>query len=289
MSGSFASRLGARVLDGASPCCVGLDPRVESLPRSLAPDADPADRIVAFYREVLPVLAAHVPVVKPNIAFFERHGAAGWAAYESTCRLARAAGLLVIGDVKRGDIGSTASAYAEAHLPLADAVTVNPYLGSDAVEPFLTRAVAHGCGVFVLVRTSNPGAADFQDLPLANRTTLADAVAAAVDRWAADTPGQAHGYGMVGAVVGATRPEHLARLRSAMPRAWLLLPGVGAQGGRVADAGAAFDDRGLGALISQSRAVLQDFATDDADWLGRVDAAAASFARETRDVATHRT
>jgi orotidine-5'-phosphate decarboxylase len=286
MNADFATRLADRILAGQPPCVVGLDPRLDALPRAVAPGAEPAARIVAFHRAVLPVLARSVPVVKPNIAFYERYGAAGFGAYETSCRLAREAGLLVIGDVKRGDIGSTADAYAAAHLPLADAITVQPYLGSDSLQPFLARCRAHGCGLFVLVRTSNPSAAEFQDLPV-GADTLAETVARAVDRWGRADVG-ARGYGPVGAVVGATEPGHLARLRALMPHAWLLLPGIGAQGGSVEDVAPAFDERGLGALLSQSRGVLQSFAPDDADWLDRVAAAAADFAQRSRSVAASR-
>ena len=283
---SFAAEIARRVLDGAAPVVIGLDPRLGALPETVAPDADPADRILAFYRAVLPVLAPHTPCVKPNIAFFECFGAAGFGAYEATCELARQHGMLVIGDIKRGDIGSTAEAYAAAHFELADAVTLHPYLGTDSVAPFLTRCHdnAGGRGVFVLVRTSNPGARDFQDLEVGSRA-LCDVVAETVTRWGADLP-MAEGYSPVGAVVGATWPEELQRLRGLLPHAWLLLPGVGAQGGKVEDLAAAFDDRGLGALVNQSRGVMQCFDTGASDWLERIEDAAQTFARQCRATAT---
>ena len=137
---NFSETLTDRLRQGAAPAVVGLDPRLEALPADILPGAQPTERILAFYQEVLPLLARHVPLVKPNIAFFERHGAAGFGAYEATCRLAREHGLLVIGDIKRGDIGSTAQAYADGHCSLVDAVTLNPYLGGDALAPFLEAA-----------------------------------------------------------------------------------------------------------------------------------------------------
>ena len=284
MSDDFLARLTERIRSGMGPAVVGLDPRLEALPVALEPGAPAATRIIAFYRQVMPVLARHVPVVKPNIAFFERHGAAGFAAYEATCSLAREHGLLVIGDVKRGDIGSTAEAYAEGHFRLADALTLHPYLGGDSIEPFLRacREPDGGKAVFVLVRTSNPGAADFQDLRIAGEP-LCDVVARAVNRWGEALP-RAHGYGPVGAVIGATWPDELARLRALLPHAWLLLPGVGAQGGRMADLEQAFDHRGLGALVNQSRGVMQCFQPAATDWLDRIDRAAALFASECRAV-----
>ena len=278
---SFVAALADRVLGGQAPVVIGLDPRLDALPAAIAPGASPATRILAFYREAMPVIARHAPAVKPNVAFFEQFGAEGYAAYEETCALARRHGLLVVGDVKRGDIGSTAEAYAEGHFRVADAVTLHPYLGLDSAQPFLAHCRADkGRGVFVLVRTSNPGAKDFQDLPVGGEP-LCDVVARAVTRWGQDLP-QAHGYSPVGAVVGATWPQELARLRALLPHSWLLLPGVGAQGGKVADLAAAFDRHGLGALVNQSRGVMQCFQPGDRDWLDRVEQAAAAFATECR-------
>jgi len=263
---------------------IGLDPRLDALPKGLLPAASPGERLVAFYEQTLPVIARHAPCVKPNIAFFECFGAEGYRAYERTCALARRHGLLVIGDVKRGDIGSTAEAYADGHFATADAVTLHPYLGGDSVAPFLKACRPEGGkGVFVLVRTSNPGARDFQDL-LVGGEPLCDVVARAVTRWGADLP-QAEGYSPVGAVVGATWPQELARLRGLLPHSWLLLPGVGAQGGKVQDLAAAFDPRGLGAIVNQSRGVMQCFAPGDADWLARIEHGARTFAAECRAVA----
>ena len=282
---SFVARLAERVLGGQAPIVIGLDPRPDALPAKVAPGQPAAARFVAFYREALPVLARRAPCVKPNVAFFEAHGAAGFRAYEETCALARQHGLLVLGDVKRGDIGSTAEAYAAGHFALADALTLHPYLGLDSVEPFLRWCTADGGGkgVFVLVRTSNPGARDFQDLRVGEHA-LCDVVADAVARWGRDLP-SAEGYSPVGAVVGATYPKDLARLRARLPNSWLLLPGVGAQGAAVADLAPAFDRRGLGALVAQSRGVLQAFAPGESRWLQRIDAAAAAFAQECRTVA----
>lgn len=282
---SFVAQLAARVLGGQAPVVIGLDPRIDALPAALLPGARPTERLVEFYRLSLPVLARHAPCVKPNIAFFECYGADGYRAYERTCAQAKALGLLVLGDIKRGDIGSTAEAYAEGHFDIADAVTLHPYLGGDSVQPFL-----HAChpdrggkAVFVLVRTSNPGAHDFQDLKVGHEL-LCDVVARAVTQWGASLP-RAEGYSPVGAVVGATWPQELARLRGLLPHSWLLLPGVGAQGGKVCDLAAAFDHRGLGALVNQSRGVMQCFQPTASDWLDRIEVAAKTFADECRSVA----
>ncbi len=286
MHAGFTERLANAVLGGRAPACVGLDPRLDALPSRLARDGSPAERILAFAREVMPLIARHVPVLKPNIAFFECHGAAGFGVYEEVCRMARALDLLVIGDVKRGDIGATAEAYAAVHLELADAVTLHPYLGTDAIQPFLTRARELGRALFVLVRTSNPGARDFQDLEIGTpeRRTLAETVAAAVHRLGEGLADR-HGYTPVGAVVGATWPREIARLRALMPRAWFLLPGVGAQGARVDELAPAFDGRGLGAVVSQSRGVLQCFDPGDADWRDRVEAALVAFVGSFKAIA----
>jgi orotidine-5'-phosphate decarboxylase len=285
---SFVQRLAERVLGGQAPIVIGLDPRLDALPAAVRGNS-PVERIVAFYRQSLPAIARHAPCVKPNVAFFECFGSAGYRAYEETCALARQHGLLVLGDIKRGDIGSTAEAYAEGHFAIADAVTLHPYLGLDSVQPFLKHCGAGANGgkaVFVLVRTSNPGAKDFQDLRVGNEP-LCDVVARAVTTWGKDLP-QSHGYAPVGAVVGATWPQELARLRVLLPNAWLLLPGVGAQGAKVGDLAAAFDARGLGALVNQSRGVMQCFQPGDADWLERIERAAAAFAAECKAVATGR-
>lgn len=281
---SFVGQLADRVLAGQAPIVIGLDPRPDALPQGLLPHTAAPARFVAFYREALPVIARHAPCVKPNIAFFERYGADGYRAYEEVCSAAHAEGLLVIGDVKRGDIGATAEAYADGHFRSADALTLHPYLGGDSIAPFLRACGDAGKAVFVLVRTSNPGAADFQDLRIGDEP-LCDVVARAVTRWGDALP-KIHGYGPVGAVVGATWPTELARLRRLLPHAWLLLPGVGAQGGKVEDLAAAFDARGLGALVNQSRGVMQCFAPGAADWLDRIDQATAAFAAECRSVAT---
>lgn len=285
MSG-FLHELAERLQRGGAAAVVGLDPRLDALPRDLAPSAAPAERILEFHRQVLPVLARHVVCVKPNIAFFECHGADGYRAYEQTCALAKTHGLLLIGDIKRGDIGSTAEAYAEGHFRLTDAVTLHPYLGRDSVEPFLRHCRTGAKAVFVLVRTSNPGAKDFQDLTVKG-APLCDAVARAVTEWSQGFP-EVAGYGPVGAVIGATWPQELARLRTLLPHAWLLLPGVGAQGAKVDDLAAAFDQRGLGALINQSRGVMQVFQPGDPQWLSRIEAAAAAFADQCRSVARSR-
>jgi orotidine-5'-phosphate decarboxylase len=203
--------------------------------------------------------------VKPQLACFERLGAPGWAALAEVCAAARGAGLLVVADGKRGDVPVTAAAYAQSLVgetptpwgPVAglgaDAFTANPLLGADALEPLLDAAEAAGAGVFALVRTSNPGAADVQDLPAPDRP-LHERLAALVDRLSPRLIGAAGLSGM-GAVVGATEPEHIGRLRALMPRSVFLIPGVGAQGGRPELLGAAFGPGRAAALVAASRGI----------------------------------
>jgi orotidine-5'-phosphate decarboxylase len=220
-----------------------------------------AGAYLRFCQGVIDVVAPLAAAVKPQAAFFEQLGLPGMAALAGTIAYARERGLLVILDGKRNDIGSTARAYAEAYVggevssPWgADAVTVNPYLGDDSLRPFVEVAQERGGGVFVLVRTSNPGGAMLQELQAGDRR-LYEHVAAYVELLASETRGNS-GYGAVGAVVGATHPEQLARLRETMPHSWFLVPGYGAQGGSARDVAAAFDTEGLGAVVNSSRAII---------------------------------
>jgi orotidine-5'-phosphate decarboxylase len=261
---------------------VGLDPRWESLPQVLCTRhadgtlAGVARAFEEFCCRVIDAVAPLVAIVKPQSAFFEACGPAGLAALQVVLQYARRRGLCTILDGKRNDIASTAEAYADAafagvtlgdsrHVVWdADALTVNPYLGRDAVEPFLRSARRDERGVFVLVRTSNPGAGQFQDLDCQGRP-LFQHVAAAVRDWTREHLGR-YNLGDVGAVVGATCPGELALLRQALPEMLFLVPGFGAQGGRAADVAAAFRDDGLGAIINNSRGIIGAFAPDASDW-----------------------
>lgn len=245
----FGDRLSAAVAARQSQIVVGLDPDPDRIPGGAAG----AER---FCLAVIAAAGEHCVAAKPQLACFERFGTDGWAAFESVAAAAREAGLLVIADAKRGDIDTSARAYAQAFLrdPI-DALTVNPMLGGDAVAPFRAAAEASGRGLFALVRTSNPGAADLQDLPLADGGPWHEAVARLVADWGAGSVGAA-GLSSVGAVVGATVPARLARLRTLMPHQVFLLPGVGAQGGRPEELGPAFGGRAAGALVSASRSII---------------------------------
>ena len=263
----FPDRLEAAVRRCGNPVLVGLDPRRELLPEVVRPpngDVDPrlvATAYVEFCRGVIDVVATLVPAVKPQAAFFEQIGPAGMAALAEVIQYAQQKGLLVILDGKRSDIGSTATAYARGLIGPhgrspwgADALTVSPYLGADSLEPFVEVAVDRAAGVFVLVKTSNPGGGMFQDLVVDGRP-LYRHVAGLVEKLAGETAG-ACGYGAIGAVVGATYPQQLAELRAEMPHAWFLVPGFGSQGGTPSDVAAAFDTRGAGAIVNNSRGII---------------------------------
>ena len=268
---AYSQRLHQAIRRTGTPALVGLDPRLDQLPAQVVAAAEQrsgsatevaASAFEEFCCRVVDVVAPLVPAVKPQSAFFEQCGSAGCQALARVIQHAREAGLIVICDAKRGDIGSTARAYAEAYLAgddpasaawAADALTVNPYLGRDALEPFVEVAAERGAGLYVLVRTSNPGAVLFQDLVDAGRPVYRH-VAALVEEWAAADAGE-DGFGSVGAVVGATFPEELAELRAAMPHVPLLVPGYGSQGGAAADVAAAFNSNGLGAVVNSSRGI----------------------------------
>jgi orotidine-5'-phosphate decarboxylase len=259
----FAERLGSSMRRRASRVCMGIDPRPAAHPL-MAGDpstgrAAVGDRVVAFYGAMLEGAHDVIACVKPQSAFFEALGPAGIEALARVLELARSLDLPIVLDVKRGDIGSTAEAYAEAYLaegPLrADAITISPYLGLDTLEPFVDAAVRSGAGVFVLVATSNPGAATLQDLVAEDGRRVYEHVADAVGAYGARlAAGDA--YGPVGAVVGATRGGRLAALRRRLPRSILLVPGYDAQGATADDVTAAFDEGRLGAVVSSSRALV---------------------------------
>ena len=258
-----------RLLDAieivGAPACVGLDPVLERLPRTLEADAAPVRRLEAFSLGVLDAIAGRVPAVKPQSACFERYGAAGVEALGRVVARARALDLVVVLDAKRGDIGISASHYAAAAADLgADWTTVNGYFGPEGFDPF-----RRGRGAFVLVRTSNRDGGRLQSLRLDDGRSVAEAMASIVAD-AGDSSIGRHGYSDLGAVVGATHPEDAARLRAAMPRQILLVPGFGAQGGGADDVRELFDRDGRGALVTASRSVIYAFDPEATSWAEQV-------------------
>jgi orotidine-5'-phosphate decarboxylase len=295
----FADRLTAAIRARGNALCVGFDPRWESLPLEVRQrhDGSTLAGVAAAFEEfcdrVLQIVAPLVPVIKPQSAFFEACGPEGLAVLQRLLRRAHEQKLITILDAKRNDIASTATAYADAAFEGtvidgkrhavwdADALTVNPYLGRDAVEPFLESARRVGRGVFVLVRTSNAGAGQFQDLECAGQPLFLH-VAEAVAAWTRENLG-ACGYGDVGAVAGATYPAEMARLRQALPEAVFLVPGFGTQGGSAADTAPAFRADGLGAVVNSSRGILFAYRPEEHDWEAAVERATRAAIRALAD------
>ncbi len=302
---NFADRLRAAMQKAKNPVLVGIDPRPENLPLGFLDRFSPdrsgiAEALEQFGKGVVDVVAGKVPAVKFQSAFYEAYGPEGVEALFESARYARERGLIVIMDGKRNDIGSTAEAYARAYLgkvPISgsyvptwdsDALTINPYLGTDGVDPFVKVAAREGKGVFVLVRTSNASAGEFQDLVCEGRP-LYRHVAERLAGWASPHLGES-GYSLVGAVVGATYPKELAELRAALPSVLFLIPGYGSQGAKAQDLAEAFDDQGFGAIVNNSRGLI--FAYERADlreqfaqnWQGAIEFALNEM---VEDLATH--
>jgi orotidine-5'-phosphate decarboxylase len=277
----FADRLAEAVDRKRTQLVVGLDPRPDLFPLEVRGD------VARFCSGIVDAVAPHAVAVKPQLAFFEALGVEGIEALEEVCGYARSAGLMVILDAKRGDIGSTARAYAAAYLepraegdpPLGDALTVNPYLGPDSVEPYLAACRRHGTGVFCVVKTSNPGGAEVQDLALSDGRPVWQHVARLVGEWGADLVGE-RGLSSVGAVIGATHPRAVGEARRLLPRSLLLLPGVGAQGASPADVARAFTSGPASALVNVSRSVMYAYRQGAADWRAAAGAAAARVKSE---------
>ena len=264
-----------------NPTVVGLDPTLEMMPehlkkkylRQYGPTPEGvAEMFFAFNKTIIDAVYDIVPAVKPQIAMYEKFGVPGIDVYNRTCMYAYSKGLVVIGDIKRGDISSTAAAYA-AHIGgadingeraftwMEDAVTLNPYMGSDGIKPFLEACAQFRKGLFVLVKTSNPSSCELQDLVLQDGRTVYDAAAQLVDEWGAGLIG-GYGYSEVGAVVGATHREQGEKLRKEHPHMFFLVPGYGAQGATAEDVAGFFDENGLGAIINSSRGITAAYKKD---------------------------
>jgi orotidine-5'-phosphate decarboxylase len=267
----FGDRLAAAVERKRSQLVVGLDPMPDMLPVELRGD------VTRFCCGIVDAVAPHAVAVKPQLAFFEALGPAGSVAFSEICAYSRRAGLLVIADGKRGDVASTARAYSAAYLegdePRADALTVNPWLGRESIEPYLAAARRYGAGIFCLVKTSNAGG-DLQDVTLSDGRLMWQHVASLVADWGSDVVGEC-GLSAVGAVVGATHPRAVSEARKLMPQAILLLPGVGAQGAKPADLARAFTSGPASALVSASRSVIYAFRESGGDFREEAGAEAA--------------
>lgn len=280
MESSFSRRLTSQVKSKGSPLFLGLDPRPDRFP--VAYQGKGIEGLLAFHDRLIEVLAPYVAGIKPQIAFFEQLGVEGFSAYAACCDYGRNHGIEVLGDVKRGDIGSTAEAYAKAHFAWAESLTLNPYLGEDSIQPFLEPCRQDGKGIFVLCVTSNPSWSQFQDRRDAEGRPLYAAVAEAIRGWNQACKPSGDRYGPVGAVVGATHPSVLLEIREILTESWLLLPGVGAQGASIADLSIAFDSEGLGAILPVSRGLASCFDPTDPDWEKVVVGKARSLLTEIR-------
>ena len=257
-----------------APIVVGLDPMLNFIPTGIlkknysefgANLEGVAHAIVEYNKGIVDAVCDLVPAVKPQIAMYEQFGIPGLMAYQETCEYCKSKGLVVIGDIKRGDIGSTSAAYAVGHLGKVtiegkefrgfteDFATVNPYLGSDGVKPFIDVCKEEKKGIFVLVKTSNPSSGEFQDQKIDGKP-LYEMVGEMVAKWGEDAMGDSYSY--VGAVVGATYPEMGKVLRKIMPKSYILVPGYGAQGGKGADLVHFFNEDGLGAIVNSSRGII---------------------------------
>lgn len=273
---SSIDRLIDNIIKKQNPTVVGLDPDIRQIPecykqrvrRGGHPLEEIRDLIITYNRDIIDTVAPLVPAVKPQIAFYEKYGSYGFAAFEQTMAYAKSKGLVAIEDGKRNDIGNTAMAYAEGHLGSAelldgsrtsvidaDFLTVTPFLGSESIEPFLKVCKQRGKGIFVLVKTSNSSSGEIQDVKTSGDITVSQMLAKYIESTFEEHLGE-YGYSGIGAVVGATYPEEAAQLRRLMPRNYFLVPGYGAQGGSAEDILPCFNEDGLGAVVNSSRGIL---------------------------------
>ena len=265
-------RLINKIKETNNPTVIGLDPRYELLPKCVLekyPNTleGVSQAIVEYNKALIDETYDVIPAVKPQIAFYEMFGIPGMKAFEETCKYAKQKEMIVIADIKRGDIGSTAQGYSNAYLGKTkigekeesifdvDFVTVNPYMGTDCVKPFIEDCKKYGKGIFILVKTSNPSSGELQDVKLENGEEVYVKVAKLVEEWGKDLRGE-NGYSSIAAVVGATYPKQLKQIREIAPHTYFLIPGYGAQGGKAEDIALGFDKNGLGGIVNASRSLM---------------------------------
>jgi orotidine-5'-phosphate decarboxylase len=289
----FSQKLNKAILEKDSRLCVGLDPRVDSLPQALVKKAlkqhgktnqAAAQAILEFNKQVLDTVVNLACCVKPQIAFYEQYGTEGIQAFWDTVTYAHSLGLVVIADVKRGDIGSTAQAYTHAYLggdtlfgqkrtTQIGAITINPFLGEDTLEPFISLAKQEQKGLFILVKTSNPGSGDIQDLEV-NGESISEKIAHTINHQAKKLPLDTYGYHSLGAVVGATYPESAQKFRKILDKSIFLVPGIGAQGGDPSLLKHFFNKDGLGAVVNSSRGITVSFEPGNNQYIKAIQLAA---------------
>ena len=271
-------KLIGKIKETNNPTVIGLDPRYEMLPKCVAnkypKTLEGASKAIIEYNKAL-IDATYdiIPAIKPQIAFYEMFGIAGMEAFKETCKYAKEKGMIIIADIKRGDIGSTAQGYSNAYLgrtPIdkieeavydVDFVTVNPYMGTDCVKPFIEDCKKYNKGIFILLKTSNPSSGELQDVKLENGEEVYKKVADLVEKWGEELRGK-YGYSSIAAVVGATYPEQLNKIRKIAPHSYFLIPGYGAQGGKAKDIALGFDKDGLGGIINASRSLMCAYKSD---------------------------
>lgn len=303
------NKLIANIKKTNAPIVVGLDPVMKFVPEYIQRAAfdqygetleGAAEAVWQYNKGIVDAVCDLVPAVKPQIAMYEQFGIPGMVVFKRTVDYCKEKGLVVIGDVKRGDIGSTSEAYAVGHLGRTsvgsksysafdeDFVTVNPYLGSDMVKPFMKVCAQEKKGIFVLVKTSNPSSGEFQDR-LIDGKPLYELVGEKVAQWSAECMPESGGYSYVGAVAGATYPEQGKLLRKVMPKSFILVPGYGAQGGKGADLAHFFNEDGLGAIINSSRGIIAAYQQEQYAHFGErgyADAARAAVLAMREDIST---
>ena len=267
-----------KIKETNNPTVMGLDPRYEMIPECVRNKYDQTlegacKAILEYNKALIDATYDVVPAVKPQVAFYEMFGIDGIKVFNETCKYAKEKGMVVIADAKRGDIGSTAQGYSNAFLGKTsigeneieifnvDFLTVNPYMGTDCVKPFVDDCKKYNKGLFVLVKTSNKSSGDVQDLVLQNGKTIYETIAELVNVWGEDLVGE-NGYSSIGAVVGATYPKQLEELRNIMPKTYFLIPGYGAQGGKAEDIALGFDSNGLGGIVNASRSLMCAYKSD---------------------------
>jgi len=267
-----------KIKETKNPTVMGLDPRYEMLPDCVKNKYErnvegACKAILEYNKALIDATCDIIPAVKPQIAFYEMFGIQGMIVFNETCKYAKEKGMVVIADNKRGDIGTTAQGYSNAFLgktPIGDEnfdifnvdfITVNPYMGTDCVKPFVDDCKKYNKGIFVLVKTSNKSSGEIQDLVLENGKTIYETVAELVNEWGKDLVGE-YGYSSVSSVVGATYPEQLKKLREIMPGSYFLIPGYGAQGGKAEDIALGFDNNGLGGIVNASRSLMCAYKSD---------------------------
>ena len=272
---NMMDKLIQKIKETNNPTIIGLDPRYEQIPKCIKEKYEEtkegvAKAIIEFNKRIIDSIKDIIPAVKPQIAFYEKYGIEGMKAFEETCKYAKKQGMIVVADIKRGDIGTTAQSYSDAFLGRSkigkkeeaifdvDFVTLNPYMGIDSIKPFIEDCKKYNKGVFILAKTSNPSSKDMQDLKLETGEKVFEKVAKLIETWGKDQIGE-YGYSSISAVVGATHREELKDIRQLAPHTFFLIPGYGAQGGKAEDIALGFDKNGIGGIVNASRSLINAY------------------------------